>query len=290
MSNKRFLGERMEIIYDTKSQWQQKQLTSTTFLKIYELFSIKEDYILRELKENFTKEEKLETKLEQLIEQQIILREKRHYFLNLPNLSLNEDKRKIDEWVALFMAELQEKPISEQLMSLVLLADNACEFAPFRLPEKVNFAFFSQLENDLGSLYSFSLKRTAFNLPNYFLWQRQHSKDHSFFSLEQLIGDVEPNYYLDQVFVILEKILAGRRRIRPSIFTESLKKVAIIEEKANYTIVAPIVHKLTSTWLHSTILFEFTQLSYYLQRRIIGELLIQLNLENKTLILLKTTN
>lgn len=280
----------MEIIYDTKSQWQQKQLTSTTFLKIYELFSIKEDYILRELKENFTKEEKLETKLEQLIEQQIILREKRHYFLNLPNLSLIEDKRKIDEWVALFMAELQEKPISEQLMSLVLLADNACEFAPFRLPEKVNFAFFSQLENDLGSLYSFSLKRTAFNLPNYFLWQRQHSKDHSFFSLEQLIGDVEPNYYLDQVFVILEKILAGRRRIRPSIFTESLKKVAIIEEKANYTIVAPIVHKLTSTWLHSTILFEFTQLSYYLQRRIIGELLIQLNLENKTLILLKTTN
>lgn len=280
----------MEIIYDTKSQWQQKQLTSPTFFKIYELFSIKEDYILRELKENFTKEEKLETKLEQLIEQQIILRENRHYFLNLPNLSLNEDKRKINEWVALFMAEIQEKPISEQLMSLVLLADNVCEFPPFLLPEKVNFAFFSQLENDLGALYSFSLKRTDFNLPNYFLWQRQNLRDNSFFSLEQLIGDVELNYYLDQIFVVLEKILAGRRRIRPSIFTESLKKVAIIEEKENYTIVAPIVHEITSTRMHSTILFEFTQLSYYLQRRIIGELLIQLNLENKTLILLKTTN
>ncbi len=280
----------MEVIYNTQSQWQQKQLTSETFFKIYELFSIKEDYILRELKKNFTKDEKIETKLEQLIEQQIIIRENRHYFLNLANPSLDEDQRKIDEWVALFMGELHGKSVAEQLTNLILLTDNHCDFAPFLLPEKVNFAFFSKLENDFGAVYSFSLKKTDFNLPNYFLWQRQGAAGHSFSSLEQLIGDVEPNYYLDQIFVVLEKILVGRRRIRPSIFTESLKKADIIEEKEKYTIAAPIVYELTSSWLHATLLFEFSQLSYYLQRRIIGEILIRLNLENKTLIQLKTTN
>lgn len=274
----------MKIIYNKENETLEKKLNGPVFLKLCALFSRKETYILRELKEHFTKEEKIETQLEYLIKQQIIQRQDRRYTLKLANPSLTEDHEMLAQWVDRLIVELREQPIQVQLTHLILLLQTPQEFSPFLLPEEVTFAFSHQVGNDLGVFYSIGLDENSCNLPNYFLLQRQAHTQTQFPQLQRLIGDVDPDYYIDQAFVVLDKILAKRRRIRSSIFVESLKIAGVIEEKEEWQIKVPIVNDLTSSWLNPDIPNLFSKLDYYMQRRIIAEILDRLNLTNATLL------
>ena len=111
----------MKIIYNKENETLEKKLNGPVFLKLCALFSRKETYILRELKEHFTKEEKIETQLEYLIKQQIIQRQDRRYTLKLAKPSLTEDHEMLAQWVDWLIVELREQPIQVQLTHLILL-------------------------------------------------------------------------------------------------------------------------------------------------------------------------
>lgn len=68
--------------------------------------------------------------------------------------------------------------------------------------------------------------------------------------MESLIDDVDPHYYLDQVWTILDKIQQQRRRIRENIFLTSLQEFQLIDYQDRWVVTVPIQTSLTTFGLN----------------------------------------
>ncbi len=83
------------------------------------------------------------------------------------------------------------------------------------------------MSHEQFQLISYSETQWPPTLPAFFEANEQLPTLAIYDELMDLIGDVDPVYYLDQVSVILERIRKNKK-VRPSIFLESLQRVEII--------------------------------------------------------------
>ncbi len=104
------------------------------------------------------------------------------------------------------------------------------------LPETLDFCYPATLETSQLGIDAYSTQQMANTLPHYF--QAIGQQEARFYpELTQTIGDVDPEYFLDQVQVILEKV-ARQRKIRPSIFLTALHETNLLTPEVPYEVKA----------------------------------------------------
>lgn len=185
---------------------------------------------LRQLKEAFPAS-KLEKKLERCIRAQLIIRENRRYFTTITYDAVQSNQTTVDDWVAKLMA----KPIKPAQLYTLAKDFQQQKWIGF-LPETLDFCYPATLETSQLGMDAYSTQQMANTLPHYF--QAIGQQESRFYpKLTQTIGDVDPEYFLDQVQVILEKV-ARQRKIRPSIFLTALHETNLITPEVPYEVKA----------------------------------------------------
>lgn len=191
-----------------------------------------ERIILRQLKAAFASEGKLEQFLSEMIDCQLIIRENRQYRLNFPIYTAAEV-------ASLTLAE-DELPkfkgtVTEQLFWL------AESFWPQVFPEEEDYFFgvsggpsFYQkqrLASAQLSIITLEKEKTEVpTMPRYFDYLgKEQSLPEAFSALYDLLGDVNPEYYLSQARRVIKQALRGRKvSTVPNIFQESLHLTQVI--------------------------------------------------------------
>lgn len=214
----------MEIIVG--SQWAtQKKLLESPFFKELALFFYEATAAptLREIKTAFPAA-KIEPILDKLIDIQLIKRQNRRYYLQLP---FYEQAWNTAETPTIYKALLaQVLPLShlekyqwfERYVSAIAQTQECYAYAT-GLPLMIS----RQVATPNFIVKDWTLSQTYQTIPGYFAALRQAGDIlDAEFAPFQYLGDVDSVYYLDQLSVIFEKVVAQRHRIRPSIFTKSL--------------------------------------------------------------------
>lgn len=86
----------------------------------------------------------------------------------------------------------------------------------------------NRMENDQFSLVTINQgEALPETLPNYFA---NSERPLEFSKLSALLGDVQPQFFMDQIGLILERVIAGKTPRRSSIFLDSLNQTQVISE------------------------------------------------------------
>ncbi|MBO1306801.1 DUF1803 domain-containing protein [Enterococcus sp. 669A] len=216
----------------TTNKQLKKSLSDAQTVKLLEyLYQLEQPVILREIRAAFTEDQQLDKRLDLLIQTGVVERMDRRYRLILP-----------------IYQEFPDDLLTDQLEKLIGSADllNFVEqFYPEELagPVAVTFDLASRtvIENETYAIVT--LNKKSFlqpSLPNYFYYQQQ-KRPEQFEDLEKLLGDVNPAFFFNQVELLLDSLLKGKKPKRTSIFLESLvmTKLAILEPTVQVD--APIV-------------------------------------------------
>ncbi|WP_207940876.1 hypothetical protein DOK78_001579 [Enterococcus sp. DIV2402] len=268
----------MKIIYET-SDTELAEIVSSPFFA--ELVTLLEAEIptLRHLKEVFGN--KVEKKLEKLIKKGIIQRKERRYFIAFPILEI--DNKLLDDWVVTIVKSASEKNKRERIAFLEALFphDNSEIFCG--IETSIPLAYYDSLSNENLTVASLSVEEWPLTLPRYFSNLRTKPIEPVYKEVAQLIGDVDPKYYLDQVQVVIEKILVQRRRIRESIFIESMRKFGLIHKTEPLELCVPVYSSASSFEMQP----QFNQLSVIMKRIILAKVMTELNVTATTSIFIK---
>lgn len=208
----------------TKDQKLQQLLKRQEIQQMLTYFEqLEEPVILRELRKQFPNQKHLDKDLEQLIECGIISRNERRYQFALPILT---------EYKTTALAERISQTLSSELSPEEGLMVIAEKYWHDELEEVVAVDFslptLNKIENEQFSLVTINRGETLFEtLPNYFA---NSDRPLEFPKLSALLGDVQPQFFMDQIGLILERILAGKKPRRSSIFLDSLMQTQVISE------------------------------------------------------------
>lgn len=191
-----------------------------------------ERIILRQLKAAFATEAKLEQFLSEMIDCQLIIRENRQYRLNFPIYTAAE--------VASLPLAEDELPkfkgtVTEQLFWL------AESFWPQVFPEEEDYffgvsggpSFYQKQRLASAQLSTITLEKEKTEvptMPRYFDYLgKEEALPEAFSALYDLLGDVNPEYYLSQARRVIKQALRGRKvSTVPNIFQESLHLTQVI--------------------------------------------------------------
>lgn len=225
-----FLPLRKKAIMElfTSDKKSQSKLNGPEFQKLLSYFQgLKEPVILREIRKNFPDQKHLDKNLDFLIDQGIVFRHERRYELGL---SVIKDYP-TSELVAHFLQKAGKEYSAEDL--LVWLSEDLWNHGlertiavDFPLPTRYC------LENDQFRLVSINpSQELPETLPNYF---ENSDKPDLFPNLAGLIGDVNPEFFTNQINLILERVMAGKAPRRESIFLKSLVDSGVIAERPEW--------------------------------------------------------
>lgn len=117
----------------------------------------------------------------------------------------------VKEKVISYLAALS---LEERSIAFIHLYPKNKDHSPFLLDETVPFSYYATISNDLVTITSLATQEDAWTLPHYFQSHLKSAANSLFEPMESLIGDVDPHYYLDQVWTILDKIQQQRRGMR----------------------------------------------------------------------------
>jgi NifB/MoaA-like Fe-S oxidoreductase len=78
--------------------------------------------------------------------------------------------------------------------------------------------------------------QTATSLPNYFWAQQKGNVPATFSALEHLIGDVNPEFFANQVGLVLEQAETGKIRKQNTIFFQSLVQTGVLNDQGQLLI------------------------------------------------------
>lgn len=195
------------------------------------------EIILRELKTAFP-QRKFEAFLDQLIEEDLVKRENRRYYLNFPILEENKFQKEIEQTTSLMVQRLTSFSQEEkQIMLGEGIWDSCFEMENdyfYATNEKVIPISKHVAGNHTYQWISVNYQeKLPCSLANYFyLQKKQLAISIEFVELAKMIGDVNEVYYFDQVEVIIERIQANKyKNRRPSIFFDSLVLTNTVETK-----------------------------------------------------------
>ncbi|MEG0373686.1 MAG: DUF1803 domain-containing protein [Enterococcus sp.] len=186
--------------------------------------TVEEPVILREIRKQFPNQKHLDKDLEQLIDHEIISRNKRRYQFALPIIT---------GYPTTALAEKTIQTVSQKFSSEQILMLIAEDYWREELEEVVAVDFslptLNRMENDQFSLVTINqgdaLPET---LPNYFA---NNERPLEFPKLSTLLGDVQPQFFMDQIGLVLERAMANKTPRRSSIFLDSLIQTQVVSEK-----------------------------------------------------------
>ncbi|WP_413538833.1 DUF1803 domain-containing protein [Enterococcus malodoratus] len=208
--------------------------------EIQELLSyfhvLPEPVILREIRKNFPQQTHLDKNLDMLIDNGIILRQSRRYqfcsevVVDYPTTDM----------VKHFIQRNTETYSTEQLLVWLgekLWSDNSGETLIADIP----FPTCNRLVNESFHLVTINCaSKLTETLPNYF---ENISRPKLFPQLSELIGDVNPDFFNNQIGLIIERIMADKSPRRDSIFLESLLNSGVIEKQPDWRVLISVYNE-----------------------------------------------
>ncbi|MGG5369215.1 DUF1803 domain-containing protein [Enterococcus sp. AZ196] len=220
-------------IYTYNKKLQQSLMCPEIRKLVNYLFKLEEPVILREIRSNFPDYRHLDRDLDLLIENEIISRQNRRYDFSLSVLK----EYPTGELVKAFIQQVNDQYSNEEL--LVWLAD---ELWSDKLDNTIAIDFalptISRLENEDFQLVTINRGgKLSETLANYF----ENSEQPNLFpTLSVLIGDVNPEFFSNQLSLILDQVLLGKKPKRESIFLDSLLATHIVTSRPEWQLAIPI--------------------------------------------------
>lgn len=261
----------MEFIFKTKDPQLDKLLRSSFFFELRKL--LEEVPTLRRLKEVLGS--KTEKNLEKLIDNGVVERKDRRYSLSVPVVSVEETV--LEKWENSLLDFFDGKKQTEifSILEQILASEPSEYFYQFSGEDD---CYRKTVANNEMRVISLSLKEWDLTLPCYFD-ALSREEEERYTEVYDLIGDVSSEYYLDQVQVVVEKILNQRRRIRPTIFVESMKFFGLIEKDPLVLTTPVLKERFPIPFIEEIDLLEIWE-----RRTIVARLLKRLKQENVTII------
>lgn len=272
----------MKVILTTQNQQLETLLASDFFQELFTILKEKEEPTLREIKQNVT-DQKIDWKIDLLVKEKIIQRQEKRYSLLLP-IERREEASGYQKIKKTLLDGLSEWTVEDKIFALVALYPKVVTHPPFLLDETRPFSYYQKISNDLLEVISLSTEAEAFNLPNYFNQQMKSQEIGKFSEVEAVLGDVDPSYYLDQIWAVIEKIQNNRRRIRDSIFLKSMALFQITQLTDRWELIVPLRTFVEKNELILPFMEKFAELSFVEQRRLLGELMGVFDLPNMTIV------
>lgn len=212
------------------------------FVKLVEHIQGPQAPTLRQLKAAFP-DPGFEKFLDKLIEHELIVRKDRRYYLGFPIYSQKEIQAQQEQLeTSRFFGETDTNQL---LLSIYEQIKKKTYF--FAVGDGIRLPAFYQAGNKTLQFYTVSYQNTSeTSLPIYFANNRNGEEDLNDPQLQQMIGDVNEEYFFDQVAVILEKI--PNKRIRRSIFLEALLETKMIKpQDTSYQLLIPVIPEKAET-------------------------------------------
>lgn len=228
----------MQIYTYNKKLQQSLQRTEIQELLNYFL-ELQEPVILREIRKNFPNQKHLDKNLDFLIDNDIVSRQDRRYQLSLTIVT----EYPTTELVEKFIQTANNKYTTEEL--LVWLGE---ELRLAELSDTIAIDFMLPISNRLENAH-FQLvtinrgEKLAETLPNYF---ENIDQPKLFPNLAALIGDVNPEFFSNQLSLILDQVIIGKKPKRESIFLDSLLTTQVITSRPEWQLNIPIYTKTIS--------------------------------------------
>ncbi len=272
----------MKVMVKTENQSLEAIISSSFFQELGNLLNNESKPTLREIKQQISTP-KIDQQLDMLIKEAIVKRQDKRYSLLLPTMQASTSMiyEMVKEKVISYLAALS---LEERSIAFIHLYPKNKDYSPFLLDETVPFSYYATISNDLVTITSLATQEDAWTLPHYFQSHLKSAANSLFEPMESLIGDVDPHYYLDQVWTILDKIQQQRRRIRENIFLTSLQQFQLIDYQDRWVVTVPIQTSLTTFGLNHELEEEFSCLSFAEQCMLLGECLQYFGLSQLTVI------
>lgn len=251
--------KKMNYFYSKNKQKSIEKLVKHSFFSLFIAYMQQhqnEDVILRDLKKAFSNQ-KIESFIEDLITEKLLIRNNRRYSLNFSIFDEGEFQEEIKKNVALILQWLL--PMKQEERQYVMGEEiwRACfeEEADYFYGTTVDFTSINKQVSGNKTYQFVSLNSQTtlpFSLANYFyLQKKQFPLPPKFLNLAHLIGDVNEMYYFDQVEVIIERIQAKKyKKRRPSIFFDSLiltNTIKSIAPEEGYQLAIPLIDTTKKT-------------------------------------------
>ncbi|WP_280738664.1 MULTISPECIES: DUF1803 domain-containing protein [unclassified Enterococcus] len=227
----------MNFYYNQQNKQYQKIINQPLFSEIVAYFQEHQEteIILRSLKKQFP-QKNFEALLEKMIQAGLILRENRRYTLAFSIIAEKKlDYPKLDFGFPVVDAE--KLAFFNRLYELWFEDTDyffaTSEIVPFyekRLSKNQKLQFthiVKKVENQQQLADYFYILQNGLEMPS------------NLQSVETLIGDVNPDYFLNQVALIMENIKNGKKN-RESIFLTALKETLVINQLANEIILPEV--------------------------------------------------
>lgn len=175
---------------------------------------------LREIKSRFP-EVKVDRAIEEYIQLGLIARSDRRYQLIVPVYNALSSNELIEKKVASLKTILAEWSVESRRAWFVLQGQRLKkEPQVYFVEEMMELFYFRELCSDQLIVQELADEPYAKTIPAYFSALREG--DASLYEPFAYLGDVNTEYYLDQLAVLFEKARKQSRRIRPTIFLQSL--------------------------------------------------------------------
>ncbi|MHC5248170.1 DUF1803 domain-containing protein [Enterococcus sp. LJL90] len=217
----------MEIQIQTQNKDLQKLAADPLLTQLFDYLweNRTDEIILRQLKQQFS-EGRFEKMLEASVKAGWIERKDRRYRLLVPVVKTTEKLEATPELISA-VEELKKQSIEEQAAFLYYFyQEQLTEDYLFLSETKQNFFELRQAGNDGSLLYFHLIKRNDYepDLVDYFSFSGSGQTVPKVLKpFETLLGDVNPEYFFNQVEHIFEKVAKGKgAKLRPSIFLQAV--------------------------------------------------------------------
>lgn len=223
----------MQAIYHGVSKAIQKAVQLPLFVPLARYLTVHHAVTLRELKKEFVAFEPLEKQLEVLIDANLVMRENRRYTLAVAELKFDDEKKaEVANWKRVLSAATKATQAALLVDSLV----QELESSSYLFLANQPLVSAQSFGNHTFQLVTLNGIQTAISLPNYFLAQQKGNVSADFSKLEHLIGDVHPEFFANQVGLVLEQAETGKIRKRNTIFFQSLVQTEVLNHEGQLVI------------------------------------------------------
>lgn len=226
----------MREIYDETNQKLAHLMQSDFYQGLKKILAQKPAPTLRQIKEQLGN--KIDKDLDFLIEKGIVKRQDRRYYLGMIEHPQIEESKKISQLTQVLLSQLKSKSQTELALYLCnLLQKTSSE--TYLLADEQMYAFYQEIGNKRLKIVTIATEEWTQTLPSYFAYLQTEEKCAVFTEMENLLGDVDPDYYLDQLFLLVEK--RGEIPHKNNIFLTSLKLFDLVSTQARLTFKVPLI-------------------------------------------------
>ncbi|MGX7204314.1 DUF1803 domain-containing protein [Enterococcus pingfangensis] len=218
----------------TNNQKTEQLLNQPEITELLSYFEqIKTPVILREIRKAFPGQKHLDKNLDFLIDNEIVTRQERRYQLQLAVVKNYPTTALVEEFIQAISGQYSTEELlvwlSEEFWCIEAAKTIALDF-PTATCNRLEHAAFHLVTLNRGGV----LPET---LPNYF---GNIEQPELFPDLAGLIGDVNLEFFTNQLGLLLERIIAGRAPRRESIFLTSLLNSRVVTKEPTWKLTVPL--------------------------------------------------